>query len=231
MNVVILISAGAEWRCIRKLHPDVEIKNSPYGEWFDDRIDIFDKQESIRYFHGGWGKILAAASTQYVIDRWKPDLLINLGTCGGIEGEIQKGDIILVTRTIVYDILEQMGDQDSAITFYSTDLDLSWLKDDYPIEVIKTSMISGDRDLLMGDLPFLKEHYHARVGDWESGAIAFVANRNKSPLLILRGVSDLVSEEGGEAYGNFGLFEQATQTIMQSLDHSIARWIEAAGML
>lgn len=48
------------------------------------------------FFHGGWGKIAAVASAQYVIDRWSPELLVNLGTCGGFEGEITKGTIILV---------------------------------------------------------------------------------------------------------------------------------------
>lgn len=231
MNIIILISAGAEWRSILELHPKVEINKSPYGDWFVDHIDVFGKRESIRYYHGGWGKISAAASTQYVIDRWDPDLLINLGTCGGIEGVIEKGDIILVTQTIVYDIIEQMLDQDSAESHYSTNLDLSWLGDSYPIRIVKAPMLSADRDLVVDDIPFLKEHYSARVGDWESGAIAYVASRNKIRLLILRGVTDLVGEKGGEAYGNYELYERTTQTIMQSLDLSISGWIEIAGML
>ncbi len=231
MNVIILISADVEWRFILQLHPQVEILESPLGEWFVDQIDIFGRQEPIRFFHGGWGKIAAAASAQYVIDRWKPELLINLGTCGGFEGLIEKGEIVLVERTIVYDLVEQMGDSESAISHYSTDLDLSWLGEDYPIKVVKTLMVSGDRDLMVGDLPILKHRYDARVGDWESGAIAYVASRNKIRLLILRGVTDLVGAMGGEAYGNFKLFEQATQTIMQGLNQSISGWLEIAGML
>ncbi|RPI83169.1 MAG: hypothetical protein EHM41_16570 [Chloroflexi bacterium] len=45
------------------------------------------------------GKISAAASTQYIIDRWNPDLLINLGTCGGFEGCIERGAVVLVEKT------------------------------------------------------------------------------------------------------------------------------------
>ncbi len=80
------------------------------------------------YFHGGWGKISAAATTQYVIDHFQPDLLVNLGTCGGFEGRIARGTIILVTKTIVYDIIEQMSEPEEAIAHYSTELDLSWLR-------------------------------------------------------------------------------------------------------
>jgi adenosylhomocysteine nucleosidase len=75
----------------------------------------------------GWGKIAAACATQYAINRWKPSLLVNLGTCGGFEGSIQRGEILLVDRTIVYDILEQMGDSDALIDYYTSQIDTSWL--------------------------------------------------------------------------------------------------------
>jgi len=231
MNIVVMISADIEWQTILELHPCAQIFQSPMGEWFIDNLDVFNHKKPVRYFHGGWGKIAAAASTQYAIDQWKPDLLINLGTCGGIEGEVEKGTIILVDCAIVYDLIEQMGDSISAIDHYTTRLDLSWLGTNYPIRVLKTSIISGDRDLLVEELQDLKQRYNARVGDWESGAIAYVASRNQIPLLILRGVTDLVSSAGGEAYGHFELFEQASQTIMQGLDRSLSGWIEIAGML
>ncbi|MEN6393195.1 MAG: 5'-methylthioadenosine/S-adenosylhomocysteine nucleosidase [Anaerolineaceae bacterium] len=231
MNIVVMISADIEWQTILELHPCAQIFQSPMGEWFIDNLDVFNHKKPVRYFHGGWGKIAAAASTQYAIDQWKPDLLINLGTCGGIEGEVEKGTIILVDCAIVYDLIEQMGDSISAIDHYTTRLDLSWLGTNYPIRVLKTSIISGDKDLLVEELQDLKQRYNARVGDWESGAIAYVASRNQIPLLILRGVTDLVSSAGGEAYGHFELFEQASQTIMQGLDRSLSGWIEIAGML
>lgn len=231
MNIVVMISADIEWQTILELHPCAQIFQSPMGEWFIDNLDVFNHKKPVRYFHGGWGKIAAAASTQYAIDQWKPDLLINLGTCGGIEGEVEKGTIILVDCAIVYDLIEQMGDSISAIDHYTTRLDLSWLGTNYPIRVLKTSIISGDRDLLVEELQDLKQRYNAKVGDWESGAIAYVASRNQIPLLILRGVTDLVSSAGGEAYGHFELFEQASQTIMQGLDRSLSGWIEIAGML
>ncbi|MBI4639200.1 MAG: hypothetical protein HY731_00795 [Candidatus Tectomicrobia bacterium] len=41
---------------------------------------------------------------------------MNLGTCSGFEGRIEKGTIILVERTIVYDIIEQMLDFDESIS-------------------------------------------------------------------------------------------------------------------
>jgi len=93
LEAVVIVSCRFEWQATLALFPGVEIPSSPFG---------------------GWGKISAAASAQYVIDRWRPDLLINLGTCGGFRGETERGEILLVERTIVYDIVEQITDPEAA---------------------------------------------------------------------------------------------------------------------
>ncbi len=224
-RIVILISAGAEWRAISKRFPDAGREVSPLGEWFKADLAVGGSTEPVIFFHGGWGKISAAASTQYVIDRWSPSLLINLGTCGGFEGEVEAGTILLVERTIVYDIVEQMGDPAEAIAFYATDLDLSWLRDPLPTSARRALMVSADRDLIAAEIPHLKAEYGAIAGDWESGAIAWVAKRNETRCLILRGVTDLVSEQSGEAYGNFGLFAERTEVVMNRLIDTLLAWI------
>ncbi len=71
---------------------------------------------------------------QYVIDHDAPDLIVNLGTCGGFDGCVDQGDIILVERTFVYDILELM-EEDDISPFYASDLDLGWLAGPDPFPV------------------------------------------------------------------------------------------------
>lgn len=232
VKAAVLISAGTEWRAVQALFPDAEIQDSPVGKWWLTSLRPIagHEVEPVIFFHGGWGKIAAAASTQYVIDRWHPELLINLGTCGGFEGEIERGEIILAERTWVYDIIEQMGDFDQAIAHYATDIDLSWLAKDHQdgdncLKVLRTLLVSGDRDLIADEIPHLRERYGAVAGDWESGAIAYVASRNHTRLLILRGVTDLVGSRGGEAYGNFDLFKDATAGIMRRLVESLPCWL------
>lgn len=221
-RIVILISANSEWKAVKALFSGADINSSPYGEWFD-QVDHGANQVS--YFQGGWGKIAAAASTQYVIDRWKPDLLINLGTCGGFAGEIAQGAFILANETIVYDIIEQMGDFDEHIAHYRTHLDLSWLREPYPQAVKLTRLVSADRDLLVEEIPMLKSRYSAVAGDWESGAIAWVAARNHTRLIILRGVTDLVGAQGDLAYGNLEYFHAAAAEMMPRLVAALPGWL------
>lgn len=221
IDSVVIISANVEWRVIREIFANMAYQPGPYGEWFSTRV----VGRQVIFMQGGWGKISAAGSTQYAIDRWHPKLLVNLGTCGGFEGLIERGTIVLVEKTIVYDIIEQMGDFDEHIAHYTTEIDLSWLSPPYPQAVQRSLLVSGDRDLLVDQIATLNEKYAATAGDWESGAIAWVAKRNGQRLLILRGVTDLVGSQGGEAYGKIEVFEAATRRIMRQLVEGLPGWL------
>lgn len=223
VDVCILISAGAEWRGLLSHFPQAELNPSPFGDHFKATI----AGQSIVFFHGGWGKVAAAGSTQYAIDRWQPKRLINLGTCGGFSGQIERGEIVLAEQTIIYDIIEQMTDSYGAIAHYTVMHDLAWLPVPPPQPVVRGTLLSADRDILPSSIPELIKQYQAKAADWESGAIAWVADKNHTPCLILRGVSDVVDTQSGEAYGNYAFFEEQCQVIMAKLIQHLPAWIEA----
>jgi adenosylhomocysteine nucleosidase len=123
-----------------------------------------------------------------------------------------------------------MGDPGDAIAHYETEMDLAWLtassgfsviSDPPPgtsqVSVVQGLIVSADRDILPADIPLLVERYGAVAADWESGAIAWVATTNGVRCLILRGVTDLVGEPGGEAYGKIELFHERTRDVMHRL--------------
>jgi adenosylhomocysteine nucleosidase len=223
LPTAVLVSANGEWEAVLSyFHPSCQA--SPYGDYFLSNIG----DQPVVFLHGGWGKIAAAASSQYAIQRWRPQQVINLGTCGGFAGQVQRGEILLVTRTLVYDIDEKMGDPQQALAHYTTPIDLSWLPAPYPQPVRPACLVSADRDLDPADIDRLHERFGAIAADWESGAIAWVAQRNHLRCLILRGVTDLVSPRGGEAYGSLEFFNQAAQAVMHSLLEALPAWIERA---
>ena len=224
MKIVVLISAIAEWKAIKPLFPDAKLRTFPFGECFD----ILIQDEHISFFHSGWGKIASAGSMQYVIDHYSPDLIVNLGTCGGFESAVNQGDIILVDQTYVYDIVELMGDLD-IISYYAASLDLSWLAEPYPFPVKRGLIASADSDLPPEKIPLLQAN-GAIAADWESAALAWVAGRNNARLLILRGVSDMVSEKGGEAYNNIEMFNERAKGIMEQLIEQLPEWLNAVQM-
>lgn len=228
-SVVVIVSADVEWRVFCSILFVQPTGRTPYGEYYEFQMEVRGQATPVTYVQGGWGKISAAGSAQYSIDRWSPDLIINIGTRGGIAGQIEVGEIILAERTLVYDIIEQMFDAKEAIAHYTTDLDLSWLQEPYPHPVRRTLLLSADRDGLADQVDFLKDEYSATVLDWESGAIAWIASKNQKRCLILRGVTDLVDSSGGEAYDGTGtLYSTRTEDTMRTLMESLPSWIECA---
>lgn len=215
-NYLVLISADAEWRSVKSVLCGINTAQTPFGEWFSANIETAAGTRDVVFMHGGWGKISAAASTQFAINYWEPDLLINLGTCGGFQGKIRRGDIILASRTLVYDIYEKMGDYDTHIAHYTTEIDTSWVSG--MDQVVRPALlVSADKDLDPQEIEGLNARYGAIAGDWESGAIAWVAKHNQVPVLILRGVTDLVDATGGEAYGDLAMFERQAAEILKRL--------------
>jgi adenosylhomocysteine nucleosidase len=209
-RTVAMISANAEWTAVVKRSPGATIEHTPYGDWLERAFG----GERVVFFHGGYGKVAAAGSTQYAIDRWHPRLVLNLGTCGGFGHGLAKGDVVLASRTTIYDIYEAMGDADEAIADYKTTLDVSRWPARLAARVKIEPVISADRDLVPAELAKLRAKFDAGAGDWESGAIAYVAAHNHTRVVILRAVSDLVDESGGEMIGNVDAWRAAADQMM-----------------
>lgn len=225
-KIVVLISANAEWRVVKSVFPNEKYQPTPWGEFFETQMEAGKEKKSVIFFHEGWGKTAAAGATQFAIDKWNPESFINIGTCGGFAGKINRYEIVLVNKTILYDIKEAMGDSKQAIDDYSTDLDLSWLNVE-PTDSVKTNLlVSADRDLVPEEISMLEESYHAIAGDWESASIAYTCKRNGKRVLILRGVTDLVSSTKGEAYGNEQVFQNGTDIVMRKLIKQLPHWID-----
>jgi adenosylhomocysteine nucleosidase len=96
-----------------------------------------------------------------------------------------------------------------------------------PSNAVRGTIISGDQDLDPARLGELRDTYHALAADWESGAIAHVAAKNRTHVLILRGVSDVVSAAGDETYGNQVAFDVASQRVMADLVRALPAWLRS----
>lgn len=220
---VILVPALSEWRAVKAFFNEPPVDHSPFGEYFSAAL----AGHRCILLNCGWGKVSAAASAQFAIDRWQPRLILNIGTCGGFEGLNQVGEFVLANETLIYDIHERMGNPDEARRFYATPIDLSTLRQPLPGSARIGRLASADQDIDPRLVRLLLEEHEAVAADWESGAIAWVARRNRTPVLILRVVSDLVSEHAGELY-NGGDFSARSAEVMMPLLAALPGWLDCA---
>jgi nucleoside phosphorylase len=219
MQTVVLISAGSEWKGVKLLFASAKIEHYPYGECFEARLDSW----LVKFFHTGWGKTASAGALQYILDHHQPDLTVNLGTCGGF-GSTKRGDVILVERTFMYDIVELMDSAD-VMDYYASSLDLGWLAEPEPFPTRRGHLASADSDLPPDKISHLASK-GALAADWESASLAWVAQKNNARLLILRVVSDVVNEEGGEVYGDMVTYRERTKSIMKRLVEQLPGWLQ-----
>src|SRR5207249_3425658 len=53
VRVVVVISAGVEWKILRTQIPDEPVRETPYGQWLVHHLG----GEDVVFFHGGYGKV------------------------------------------------------------------------------------------------------------------------------------------------------------------------------
>ena len=141
----------------RRSHMPLAVEHSPYG---DCAIHAF-AGEPVVILHGGYGKASAAGSTQYAIDRWHPRVLVEpRHGRRRSRTDAKVGDIVLVTKTTIYDIYEAMGDADEAIADYASPVDTSR----WPARLARARrsaapIVSGDRDLVPAEVAKLRAKY------------------------------------------------------------------------
>ncbi|MCK5681831.1 5'-methylthioadenosine/S-adenosylhomocysteine nucleosidase [bacterium] len=147
----------------------------------------------------GLGKVMAAATTQMVIDHFGVDLVLNFGSCGALAPGLKVGDLVLAEKVIEYDF---SSDHKSVpVTDCDAEL-LAKLKMRFPTLKVGP-LASADRNAdtieVRNDL-FLR--YQAIVADWEGASIVRVAKRMGIPALVLRGVTDIGDDDLTSEYEN-----------------------------
>ena len=152
----------------------------------------------------GCGEVQAASGTQYLIDNFSVDQIINYGVVGGINPDFKTGDVVLVSDIIPYQYdLSPLGYEKATLPknieqyLYTNSEILCELME--KVDLPLASCASGDKFLLSSDKKQLWEKYEADICDMESYGIAYTCNLNKIPFVMIKAVSD-DSNDGGEEY-------------------------------
>ena len=210
MKLGVQVCSELEWRSTKRILGirNDKLKRQPFRECFEHRIG---KQKCV-FYQTGDTKTRSAAGCQLAIDRWHPDGIVNLGTCGGVAEKVQKLDIIMADKTVQYDCIICFGE--SREPFYKpmiTVIDTSWADiSKVPRRIHKGTIASADQDLNVEWMERLRRE-NVLGADWESGAISKLCELNKVKCLILRGVTDVPNDRQASD------FENNTPIVMESL--------------
>ena len=147
----------------------------------------------------GLGKVMAAATTQMLIDRFEVDLVFNFGSCGALDPELVVGDLVLASQVIEYDFTSEHK------VVPTTDCDASLLSElSRCFSALKIGpLASADRNADTVEIrESLFSRYQAIAAAWEGASIVRVARRMGIPALVLRGVTDIGDDDLVTEYEN-----------------------------
>lgn len=143
----------------------------------------------------GLGKVNAAAGTQYAIDQFTPERIVNLGVAGGLDASMRVGQVYSISKCFQCDFdLSDINhtpkgtpDEYDSPFFELSNFPTSQLSN-LPTAIVSTgdSFVNGDpdRDFVYGEMG-------AWLRDMELAAIAHVCKRAGVRCCALKSVSDV----------------------------------------
>ncbi|MBF0205723.1 MAG: 5'-methylthioadenosine/S-adenosylhomocysteine nucleosidase [Oligoflexia bacterium] len=146
----------------------------------------------------GMGKVLAAATTQQLIDCYTPNLLLHIGSAGAID-DTPIGCMVLAEKIIEHDYYSHPAPKPNFAP-PSHLLQMCHTMTSNATTSIKNAILTGTilsgtenifstqrRDELRQEFSTMKSPLAV---DWESSAVAQICSLTKTPYLVLRAITD-----------------------------------------
>lgn len=165
----------------------------------------------------GVGKVNAAMCALMLIEKYKPDLVLNSGVAGSLSPIVGIGDIVVATKSVEHDMNgTALGDKQGEITFpdgnmmfFECDKQASTLLAAICKEIPDTKVAQGiiaSGDIFVSDRKQrfkINDRFGALACEMEGAAIGHVCVRCKVPYGIIRAISDDLDENKGMDFVKF----------------------------
>ena len=184
----------------------------------------------------GVGKVNAARTTQIMIDKYSVDCIINVGSAGGVNNELNILDLVIGKSLVQYDFdisgagNYEKGEICGTGKFFNSDNRLVELSkdiienmEDRDFNIIVGSI--GSADLFCTDSNLgakTREEFGVECVEMEGAAIAQVCMLDNVPFLVIRGVSDSPNGNNDIDFHTYlGIVSKRVATILKALVNRI----------
>ena len=162
----------------------------------------------------GIGKVFAAMCAEAMIITFSPKVIINTGVGGALKKGISIGDIVIAEKLVQHDMdTSPLGDPKGLISGINKvyfDADENGVKlllaaaSSEKLSVRCGIIASGDRFVADSETKAaIVREFDASVCEMEGASIAQVAYVNRTPVLVIRAVSDSADEGSSMDYMEF----------------------------
>ena len=185
-------------------------------------------QNDVVLVEAGVGKVNATRTTQILIDNFKVDIVINVGSAGSANDELEIGDIVIGEKIVQHDFditafghpkgfisnVGQFLESDKKLVNEFEKIALNQKENEFNIKI--GTVASGDifcTDIRMKNK--IREKFNADAIEMEGAAIAQVCKIDKVPFIIIRSISDKPTGNNNVTYDKF--LEKASKRCAQIL--------------
>ena len=200
MNIYGIIAAmQEEMQEIKKIMTDIEEKKVYELTFFEGKINT----KNVVLVESGVGKVNAARTTQILIDKFKVETIINVGSAGCANNELEIGDIVIGKKLVQHDFdITAFGHPKGYISNVGQYLE----SDKKLIEQIKNAikeLENSDFKILVGTIASgdifctdaimkekIRNKFETDAIEMEGAAIAQVCKLDNIPFVVIRGISD-----------------------------------------
>lgn len=228
MRIGIIAAENAEMMAIKEIMNDIE-EETIYNLVFT--LGNIENKECV-LVECGVGKVNAARTTQILIDKYSVDYLINVGSAGGVNKELNILDIVIGDKLVQYDFdISGAGNYEKGEIcgigkFFESDGRLVELS-----KQIIENMEGRDFNIVVGAIgsadlfctdPNLgaktREEFGVECVEMEGAAIAQVCMLDSIPFLVIRGVSDSPNGNNDIDFHTYlGIVSNRVATILKQL--------------
>lgn len=195
----IIAAMKEEMQEIKKIMQEIEEIKIKELIFFKGKIN----NNNVILVEAGIGKVNAARVTQLMIDKFKIEKIINVGSAGSANNELEIGDIVIGKRLVQHDFdITAFGHPKGFITnigqYVESDSELISKMEQTISKLSQNEFKIKIGTIASGDIfctePKMKEKirtkFNADAIEMEGAAIAQVCKLNEIPFIVIRSISD-----------------------------------------
>lgn len=212
MSVIGLIGAmDEEVAVIKAWMTEVHEQSIAGCDFFVGRFEGKD----VVLLKSGIGKVNAAVSTTLLLSQFKPEYVINIGSAGGFDPELQVGDVVISDHVVHHDVDVTafgyvMGQVPNMPATYAADMQLvdQARKALQSVTQVKAKVgLIGTGDSFMNDpvrVSEVRTVFPALVAvEMEAAAVAQVCFKFATPFVVVRSLSDIAGKESPQSFEEY----------------------------
>ncbi len=175
-------------------------------------VHIHEGKNTFYFLNSGIGKINAAITTTLVVEKYKPDMIVSIGTAGGVAQGMKVSDFVVADKMAFWDVdvtafnyeIGQLPDMPKYIEVKDYK-ELLTNVEKIGAKVHVGTIVTGDSFVCTEERRnYIVENFeNVHAIEMESTSILMTAQKLNTKCVVLRTISDMANEESDMSFDEY----------------------------